>query len=205
MRRTSSAWSWRAGIFARRSKAVATIFSFFRNGVLTCLLVSGFRASGILGNVARNRRALLVASQAVRFRYPIPPFRPYEIRSQLVFADSEWMYFLHKFQCPTTGKLYAEGLCRASCREKGGNVSAAKLYAEVFGGGAEALRTLPQEMPDVVRELLEWDSADKLELETPAEATRRQVETAMPSAQLASGNLLRRALARVTRSWNLPR
>ncbi|KAL3662036.1 hypothetical protein V7S43_012843 [Phytophthora oleae] len=163
--------------------------------------------TGILGNVARHRRGLLVASQAVRFRYPIPPFRPYEIQSQLVFSDSEWMYFLHKFQCPTTGKLYAEGLCRAACRQDGERVSAAKLYAEVFGGDAEALHILPRDMPDVVRQLLEWEFSPRLLLETPQEAKRRQKETIMPSATaLASGNSnpLKKLLARATRSWNLP-
>lgn len=161
--------------------------------------------TGILGNIARHRRALLVASQAVRFRYPIPPFRPYEIQSQLVFSDSEWMYFLHKFQCPTTGKLYAEGLCRATCRQDGEHVSAEKMYAEVFGGDAEALRIdLPKEMPDVVRQLLEWESSPPLVLETPQEEARRQKETVMPSATaLASGNS-KKLLARATSSWNSP-
>ncbi|ETI32553.1 hypothetical protein F441_20528 [Phytophthora nicotianae CJ01A1] len=163
--------------------------------------------TGILGNIARQRRALLVASQAVRFRHPIPPFRPYEIRSQLVFADAEWMYFLHKFQCPTTGKLYAEGLCRASCRQDEENISAAKLYAEVFRGDVDELRGLPKDMPDVVVRLLEWDSSQRIMLEAPAEAERRQGETAMPSAvALASGdsNLFKKLLARATSSWNLP-
>ncbi|KAG7378979.1 hypothetical protein PHYPSEUDO_009267 [Phytophthora pseudosyringae] len=163
---------------------------------------------GILGNVARHRRALLVASQAVRFRHPIPPFRPYEIQSQLVFVDAEGMYVLHKFQCPTTGKLYAEGLCRASCRRDGVRVSAAKMYADVFGGDADAQRaSLPMDMPDVVAQLLEWDSATRLELETPAEAARRQAEVAMASATALSsgdGNPLKKLLARATRSWNLP-
>ncbi|KAH7460698.1 hypothetical protein PRIC1_006254 [Phytophthora ramorum] len=160
--------------------------------------------TGILGNVARHRRALLVASQAVRFRHPIPPFRPYEIRSQLVFADAEWMYFLHKFQCPTTGKLYAEGLCRASCRQDGAKVSAATLYAEVFGGDAEALQMLAKDMPDAIQQLLEWDGANKMMLETPAEAARRENETQMPALALNDGNLFKKLLAQATRSWNLP-
>ncbi|KAF1775396.1 HotDog domain [Phytophthora cactorum] len=162
------------------------------------------RVTGILGNVAQNRRVLLVGSQAVRFRYPIPPFRPYEIRSQLVFADAEWMYILHKFQCPTTGRLYAEGLCRASCKQDDEKVSAAKLYDEVFGGGAEEL---PKDMPDVVVQLLKWDSSQRIKLEAPTEAARRQDETAMPSAlALATGdsNLFKKLLARATSSWNLP-
>ncbi|KAG2781887.1 hypothetical protein PC129_g12443 [Phytophthora cactorum] len=160
--------------------------------------------TGILGNVAQNRRVLLVGSQAVRFRYPIPPFRPYEIRSQLVFADAEWMYILHKFQCPTTGRLYAEGLCRASCKQDDEKVSAATLYDEVFGGGAEEL---PKHMPDVVVQLLKWDSSQRIKLEAPTEVARRQDETAMPSAlALATGdsNLFKKLLARATSSWNLP-
>lgn len=162
--------------------------------------------TGILGNVARHRRALQVASQAVRFRHPIPPFRPYEIQSQLVFADVEWMYFLHKFQCPTTGKLYAEGLCRASCRQDEEKVSAAKLYAEVFRGDVE-LSELPKDMPEVVAQLLKWDSSQRITLEAKPEAVQRQNETVMPSAlALTSGdsNLFKKLLARATSSWNLP-
>ncbi|KAE9334316.1 hypothetical protein PF008_g14030 [Phytophthora fragariae] len=157
--------------------------------------------TGILGNVARHRRALLVASQAVRYRHPIPLFRPYEIRSQLVFADNEWMYFLHQFQCPTTGKLYAEGMCRASCRQDGATVSAAKLYAEVFGGDAEALQALQtRDMPDVVKRLLEWDGAARVVLETPAEAAHRERETTMRRKEGAGAGHALVEFARVKRA-----
>ncbi|EGZ19438.1 hypothetical protein PHYSODRAFT_285280 [Phytophthora sojae] len=200
MRPTSSTWSSRAGTFARESiylnwQQPHPLTPSNPEISLFLLCVAGNRVTGILGNVARHRRALLVASQAVRYRHPIPPFRPYEIRSQLVFSDDEWMYFLHQFQCPTTGKLYAEGLCRASCRQDGKTVSAAKLYVEVFGGDAEALQT--RGMPDVVKQLLEWDGAARIELETPDEAARRERETALPSAD-------KKVLAQATRSWNLP-
>ncbi|KAG7399150.1 hypothetical protein PHYBOEH_009610 [Phytophthora boehmeriae] len=164
--------------------------------------------TGILGNVLRHRHSLVVTSQAVRYRHPIPPFRPYEIRSQLVFADSDWMYFLHRFQCPTTGKLYAEGLCRASCYDQDRlNVSASQLFAQVLNGNAESLAlVLPTEMPDIVKELLAWDSSSRLELETSTEASRRAIETEMPSAKtlIASETWPQKLLRRATRSWNLP-
>lgn len=150
----------------------------------------------------RHHRSLVVASQAVRYRHPIPPFRPYEIRSQLIFADQQWMYLLHRFQCPTTGKLYAEGLCRATCRQNGGHVSAATLFSEVVGGDPEALRTLPKEMPAMVRELLEWDASTRYELETTAEASRRATETQMPSDKALTRSW--KPLQRLTQTWNLP-
>ncbi|RLN52113.1 hypothetical protein BBJ29_001630 [Phytophthora kernoviae] len=164
--------------------------------------------TGILGNMLRNRRSLVVASQAVRFRHPIPPFRPYEIRSQLVFADSDWMYFLHRYQCPTTGKLYAEGLCRATCCDQDRDkISASQLFAQMFNGNIESLNLMmPTEVPDAVKELLAWDSSNRLVLETSTEATRRALETEMPSAKTlnASEKWPKKLLRYGTRSWNLP-
>ncbi|RAW20336.1 hypothetical protein PC110_g23222, partial [Phytophthora cactorum] len=96
------------------------------------------------------------------------------------------------------------GLCRASCKQDDEKVSAATLYDEVFGGGAEEL---PKHMPDVVVQLLKWDSSQRIKLEAPTEVARRQDETAMPSAlALATGdsNLFKKLLARATSSWNLP-
>ncbi|KAE9303447.1 hypothetical protein PR003_g22004 [Phytophthora rubi] len=117
--------------------------------------------TGILGNVARHRRALLVASQAL-----------------------------------------PAGRGRQLARQDGATVSAAKLYAEVFGGDAEALQALQtRDMPDVVKRLLEWDGAARVVLETPAEAARRERETTMPSAETLAG---KKVLERASRSWNLP-
>ncbi|KAG3116328.1 hypothetical protein PI124_g5297 [Phytophthora idaei] len=116
--------------------------------------------SPLLASSMTNRAFTLSVDNA------IPPFRPYEIRPQLVFADAEWMYILHKFECPTTGRLYAEGLCRASCKQDDEKVSAAKLYDE-----------LPKDMPDVVVQLLKWDSSQRIKLEAPTEAAQRQDET----------------------------
>ncbi|RLN87128.1 hypothetical protein BBJ28_00016828 [Nothophytophthora sp. Chile5] len=155
-------------------------------------------------NYPAHRRVLLVGSQAMRYRHPIPPFRPYEIRSQLVFADSDWMYFLHQFQCPTSGKLYAEGLCRATCKEGRANVSAAKMYAEVFEGDVAALK-MPEEMPDIVKEFLEWDASSRVSMESAAERAQREIQTTMPSTRaLAKPGATNSFLARVTESWNLP-
>ncbi|KAG3113643.1 hypothetical protein PI124_g5754 [Phytophthora idaei] len=173
-----------------------------RPGFLDCDINLHLNNASYLSNMELARWHFCAVT--VRFRYPIPPFRLYEIRSQLVFAGAEWMYILHKFQCPTTGRLYAEGLCRASCKQDDEKVSAAKLYDEVFGGGAEEL---PKDMPDVVVQLLKWDSSQRIKLEAPTEAARRQDETAMPSAlALATGdsNLFKKLLARATSSWNLP-
>ncbi|KAG2780219.1 hypothetical protein PC129_g13212 [Phytophthora cactorum] len=146
-------------------------------------LFLGLQANNATAPLATRHKVLvefeLILIQHINFRSPgctlstevyvdnaIPPFRPYEIRSQLVFADAEWMYILHKFECPTTGRLYAEGLCRASCKQDDEKVSAAKLYDE-----------LPKDMPDVVVQLLKWDSSQRIKLEAPTEAARRQDET----------------------------
>lgn len=152
-------------------------------------------ATGILTQALKKRRVFLVASQAIRYRHAIPPFRPYEIRTRLVFADDAWVYFLHQFQCPTTGKLYAEGLARVTVRERGQKVSAAAMLAEV-GDRAHELSELPAEMPDVVKAFLHWDDASRASMERAADEAAAVAATT-PKAK-------RSLLAELTRTWNLP-
>ncbi|KAJ0404797.1 hypothetical protein P43SY_003473 [Pythium insidiosum] len=90
-------------------------------------------ATGIVHEAVKKRQMFLVGSQSIRYRHPIPPFRPYEIRTQVVYWDDSWVYFLHHFQCPTTGKLYAEGLCRATVKEGKRRVSGQELYYNATG------------------------------------------------------------------------
>lgn len=144
----------------------------------------------MLTHAIKKQRVFLVGSQVIRYRHAIPPFRPYEIRTQLVFADETWIYFLQQFQCPTTGKLYAEGLARATVRERGQKVSAAAMFAEI-GESPQ----LPAEMPDVVRAFLSWDDASRESMERATHAAQ---------AELAAHKPKRSLLAELTRTWNLP-
>ncbi|KAF1787129.1 HotDog domain [Phytophthora cactorum] len=61
----------------------------------------------------------LAASQAIRFRHAIPPFHAYEIKTRMVYWDGPWVFFLHQFQDPSTGKQFAEGLCRVMVKQMG--------------------------------------------------------------------------------------
>ncbi|KAF1332814.1 Atp-dependent protease la, partial [Globisporangium splendens] len=174
-------------------------------------------STGILYHALKNRRTFLAGSQVIRYRHAIPPFRPYEIRSQIVFADETWIYFLQQFQCPTTGKLYAEGLCRVTVREGKKVIPASVMLEEVEPERIE----LPTEMPDVVKEFLDWDAASKVSMETIDQREKR--ELAAPSNNpstlfKAAGNektqetttspgkqpAPRGFFANLTRSMNLP-
>ncbi|TYZ61704.1 hypothetical protein PybrP1_005716 [[Pythium] brassicae (nom. inval.)] len=146
--------------------------------------------NGILTNVLKKRQTFLVASQAIRYRHPIPPLKPYEVHTRLVYCDDAWLYFLQQFLCPTTGKVYAEGLARATVREGKKVVSAAALYAEI--GDASAL---PTEMPEAVREFLRWDAASKASMEEAATGAQRELKASPPKRGLH---------AELTRSWNTP-
>ncbi|RMX70036.1 hypothetical protein DD238_000870 [Peronospora effusa] len=112
-------------------------------------------ASGILWQVIKSRRMIFVGSQAIRYRHAIPPFHAYEIKTQVVYWDDDWLYLLHQFQDTTTGKQFAEGLVRGIVMKGRQRVSANKLFAEVSDDVIEA----PTQMPDVVKTFLDWDEA----------------------------------------------
>lgn len=154
-------------------------------------------ATGILAKAVRHRRMFLVGSQAIRYRYPIPPFRPYEIRTQVAYWDDEWIYFLHHFQCPTSGKVYAEGLCRATVKQGAARVSGAQMFAEVEGHAPEA----PSEMPDVVKQFLEWDSACRVSMEAQQQQLAEDAAKAPPADDAKQP---RGFFAEWLRSVNLP-
>lgn len=148
------------------------------------------RLNGILTKALQKRWTFLVASQAIRYRHPIPPLQPYEVHTRLVYCDDTWMYLLQEFQCPTTGKVYAEGLARTTVRQGKTVVSAATMFA-----AAGELSALPTEMPETVREFLRWDGASKTSMEEAATAAQRQLEDSPPKRGLH---------VELTRSWNAP-
>ncbi|KAF1332817.1 Atp-dependent protease la, partial [Globisporangium splendens] len=120
--------------------------------------------NGIVYNAVKKNRTILVGSQTIRYRYPIPPFRAYEIRTQIVYSDDTWAYFLQQFQCPATGKIYAEGLSRLTVRQGKKIIPLSTVYGEVESEPIE----LPTEMPAVVAEFLKWDAASKISMESAA-------------------------------------
>ncbi|KAF1332813.1 Atp-dependent protease la, partial [Globisporangium splendens] len=147
-------------------------------------------STGMLTQAIKKKRQFLIGSQVIRYRHAIPPFRPYEIRTQLVFADDTWIYFLQHFQCPTTGKLFAEGLCRATVRQGKTKVTAQQMFEELG-----EMPALPQEMPDVVKKFLQWDDASRVSMEEATESAQQRLAATPPRKGI---------LADLTRTWNLP-
>ncbi|KAG7386824.1 hypothetical protein PHYPSEUDO_015222 [Phytophthora pseudosyringae] len=123
-------------------------------------------SNGILWQALKHRRMFLVASQAIRYRHAIPPFHAYEVKTQMVYWDGPWVYFLHQFQDPSNGKQFAEGICRIMVKQSGEGVSFEKMISEVYNG---SIPPQPAEVPDVVKGFLDWDAASRSSMETAHE------------------------------------
>ncbi|RQM28586.1 hypothetical protein B5M09_007940 [Aphanomyces astaci] len=113
--------------------------------------------SGMLHFCFTKRWMLLVGSQSIRYRHSIAPFQAYEIHSDIVYWDDQWFYFSHRFVCPATGKLFAEGLTRGMVKDSNRKTIKFVDVAKQMGLGAPA----PKDVPDVVKTFLLWDAATK--------------------------------------------
>ncbi|KAH7460703.1 hypothetical protein PRIC1_006248 [Phytophthora ramorum] len=157
-------------------------------------------SNGVLWQALKHRRMFLAASQAIRYRHAIPPFHAYEIRTQMVYWDGAWIYFLHQFQDPSTGRQFAEGLCRVMVKQQGeGGVSFEKMISEVYDG---PIPTRPAEIPDVVKGFLEWDVASRSSMETAHEAETLKINSNPPP--LNPEKLGARIWMEMQRSMNRP-
>ncbi|KAI9980180.1 hypothetical protein PInf_026528 [Phytophthora infestans] len=156
-------------------------------------------ANGVLWQALKHRRMFLAASQAIRFRHAIPPFHAYEIKTQMVYWDGPWIFFLHQFQDSSTGKQFAEGLCRVMVKQSDEGVSFEKMIAEVYDG---PMLAQPTEAPDVVKEFLEWDAASRSSMETAHETETTKISNS-PSPP-KSEKLWERIWMEMRRSMNRP-
>lgn len=138
-------------------------------GVTESILTSSISVIGALPTYFKTKSMFLAASSAIRYRYPIPPFRVYDIQTQVAYWDDDWMYFLHRFVDPSNGKLYAESVVRATIKSGKRRVSLGEFYKAATGESV----TPAKEMPTVVKELLNWDSACK---ESMDQAQARELE-----------------------------
>ncbi|KAH7460701.1 hypothetical protein PRIC1_006250 [Phytophthora ramorum] len=134
-------------------------------------------ANGILWQAIKNRRVVLVGSQAIRYRHAIPPFHAYEIKTQVVHWDDDWIYMLHQFQDPVSGKQFAEGLVRGVVMKGRRRVSANRIFAEVNDG--DALEPA-KEMPAVVKGFLDWDGACNASMREAGKRAEMELETNPP-------------------------
>ncbi|GMF09880.1 unnamed protein product [Phytophthora lilii] len=142
---------------------------------------------------------VLVGLQAIRYRYAIPPFHAYEIKTQVVYWDDDWIYLLHQFQDPATGKQFAEGLVRGVVMKGRRRVSANKIFAEVSGG---ELIDPPTEVPGVVKGFLDWDKACTASMREAGKKAELELEASPPPP--TPGKLGARIWQEMKRSMNLP-
>jgi hypothetical protein len=147
---------------------------------------------GLLPLFPKKPMVFLAAANAIRYRHPIPPFTSYEIQTRIIHWDDEWMYFLQQFVSPSSGLVYAEGLCRATVKVGRSRVPMRDIYREATGLDVEPHKN---EMPPVVEELLKWDAASRENMET-AVAQAAALETAKKPVRSLWGKL--------TLTWNSP-
>ena len=116
----------------------------------------------------------LAASQAIRFRHGILPFQAYEIKTQMIYWEGSWIFFLHQFQDSSSGKQFAEGLCRVKVKQRGKDVSFETMIAEIYDG---PIPSQPAEMPDIVKGFLEWDAASRSSMETAHDSMKATISS----------------------------
>lgn len=157
------------------------------------------RSNGVLWQALKHRRTFLAASQAIRYRHGIPPFHAYEIKTQMIYWDGPWIYFLHRFQDPSSGKLFAEGLCRVVVKQHGEDVSFSQMISEIYDG---PIPPQPTEVPAVVQGFLKWDAATRSSMEQAQAHEKTIVRRQAPRSKPQS--LGARIWMELQRSMNRP-
>ncbi|CAK4612418.1 hypothetical protein LEN26_002051 [Aphanomyces euteiches] len=116
-----------------------------------------YRLSGLMGVMLSKKWGFLVGSQSIRYRHAVAPFKNYEIHSEIVHYDDTWFFFCHRFVCPKTGKLYAEGLTRSMVKDSNRKTISFEEVCDEMGLAPPQIK----QTPDIVTAFLEWDSATK--------------------------------------------
>lgn len=146
---------------------------------------------GMMPMYFKEGMVFLAAANSIRYRHAIPPFAAYEIQTRIIHWDDDWMYFLQQFVSPTSGKVYAEGLCRATVKKGKGRVPMRDIYRAATGLDVEPGDTLPA----VVEEFLKWDAASKTSMEMSEAKARSAKQANTPSKEIWS---------QLTLTWNNP-
>lgn len=128
------------------------------------------RINGLTQTVLKNRCLFLVASSSIRFRYPIQPFGAYEVHTQLAHYDERFSYFVQRFHCPSTGKIFAEGLCRIIIKKQGKDVPPVQLCAQI---GVDLTAIKAETTPAIVQKFSDWDRVCQSDME---DFNRREME-----------------------------
>ncbi|GMF25638.1 unnamed protein product [Phytophthora fragariaefolia] len=149
--------------------------------------------------VDSNANPIAADTLAIRYRHAIPPFHAYEIKTKVVYWDDDWIYILHQFQDPVTGKQFAEGLARGVVMKGRRRVSANRVFAEVSGG--EPIEA-PKEVPDVVKGFLDWDAACTSSMREASKQAELELEANPPAP--TPEKLGARVWQEMKRSMNLP-
>ena len=120
--------------------------------------------------MVRHRWGALLGGTLIRYQRALKPFHAYRLHTRLVFWDSRWLYFEHRFE-HLNGQTVAVGHARAALRKAGRWIDPKRPVAFVD----PTLESPPP--PPSVRA---WIDADSLLSPT---AARRGKHTATPSRE----------------------
>ncbi|KMY68779.1 hypothetical protein AAU61_04035 [Desulfocarbo indianensis] len=101
--------------------------------------------NGLMRLVFKNHWQPLAGGVAIRYRRPLPPFRPFELTTRLVGWDHKWFYLEQCFV--QDGRAKARALVRLLFKAAQGNVPPADIARQLGYDGPD---------PELSREILCW-------------------------------------------------
>ncbi|KAH9099724.1 hypothetical protein Ae201684P_018735 [Aphanomyces euteiches] len=138
-------WKARVGLFD-----VALAGHIDNASVVANMEFSRWHASGLSGLaklVFIERWSFLAGSNMVQYHHDILPGHAFEIHTEVIYWGDAWSFFRHRFVCPTTGKLFIEGVTRTIVKD--GQNRTIPFDDVIRYLKVEKAR--PTEMPDVVK------------------------------------------------------
>jgi acyl-CoA thioesterase FadM len=101
--------------------------------------------TGLVRAAVKNHWRPLAGGVAIRFRRPLPPFRPYEMTTRVLCWDHKWFYSEQCFR--QDGRAKARALVRLLFKGRGGNVPPSEVVGALGHTG---------DSPELPAEVLRW-------------------------------------------------
>jgi acyl-CoA thioesterase FadM len=101
--------------------------------------------AGLLKTLLGKKWVPLARVVTIRFRHPLKLFQRYQLRSQVVYWDAEWVWTEHRFE--RRGRTTAIGLTKVAFIGRHGVVP----IAEIIAAAGEVIA--PRPLPDLIAQL----------------------------------------------------
>ncbi len=120
--------------------------------------------NGLLHAAFRNKWQFIVGSQAFRYRYAIPPFAQYQVKTTVDAVDDRWMYMTQSFVSTKPGKngkhrVFAQGTIRAIIMGfDGSRIPPERVFSELGLTSEEIAHFKDTNDLEKLRGFLDWDA-----------------------------------------------